>query len=539
MTTQSEQKKTDSVFSRYKKTIIAVGLLIILSVLALVVIRYLEPMAEKQLLAMVNSEFAPNAEIEIAEFSLGLIPPRITIEGIKLVHAEPFGEQTPEKPLDNIRHLEISRAELSGIDLFRLVRGKEWGLGTFTIEQFDIELVPASEDRLTDSAPLEQPLAVTVSQINISDATFRLYPDRKSDTFRYSADGINLEIDNFSITDPNQPIHTYFEDFKFSVNSAKHIFDNGHYHLRADDFLANSRDKIISLNYFEALPQYSSYEMAEEAGKQLDTYTVKGGPFSLQEVQIKQWFETEDILIGFAEFHDLDLLIDRERSFDREPRDERTLLHHRLINFPFRIHADSLKWHNSKVSYTERFTDQDRSGTILFNSIDLFIDNLQNSSPENAIHAFASARFMDAADLEINFEFNLDDLATHTIRGTLSEMDLNDVNDPLENLAGIRIRDGFVNSLDFTFTADDYRSDGELQMIYNDLSLRLLDDETFAENRGTRFRSFFVNAFAVRSSNETSSPRMGTIDFEREKERSTFNYWWKSIRSGLEDTVRR
>lgn len=80
MTTQSEQKKTDSVFSRYKKTIIAVGLLIILSVLALVVIRYLEPMAEKQLLAMVNSEFAPMQKLKLLSFPSVLFLPALQLK---------------------------------------------------------------------------------------------------------------------------------------------------------------------------------------------------------------------------------------------------------------------------------------------------------------------------------------------------------------------------------------------------------------------------------------------------------------------------
>lgn len=539
MTSSSGQHSGRSFYQKYKKIIIPFGVVIFLAILVFVAARYIENTAEKRLLEMVNRELAPNAKIEIQDFSLGLLPARIHITGIELVHEESFEDQLPTKPLDTIRHLEVRSAELSGINLFKLIRGTEWGLGNFTIDGLDLELVPTSSDRLTDSSPLEHPLDVTISEVNINNATFKTFPSRDSETARYHADGIHLGIENVSITDPENPLHTYFDHFKLDVANAEHASDDGYYKLKAENFHANSRDEFLSLQFFEAKPQSSVYEITSDYGKQLDIYTIEGGPFTFSGFQLNEWFEYEDILLSYAEINDLSLIIEREISFEREPRDERPLPNRQLKDLPFTIQADSLRWVHGKVSYTEQHSEDNRSGTILLSDINLLIESLQNSDEDEVIPVTATSRFMDSGDLSIEFKFYADDTANHSVRASLSEMEFIDVNNPLENLAGIRVREGNLIQLDFTFYADDYRSEGDLRMIYSDLSLRFLDEVTLEEDRGTRLKSFFANTFAVRSGNVDEEPRVGTIDFDREKERSIFNFWWNSIKTGLEDTVRR
>ena len=539
MTSSSSQHSERNFYQEYKKIIIPFGVVIFLAILLFVAVRYIESTAEKQLLEMANRELAPNAKIEIQDFSLGLLPPRIHITGIRLIHEEPFEDQTPSKPLDTIRHLEVRSAELSGINLFKLIRGTEWGLGNFTIDGLDLEMVPTTSDRLTDSSPLEHPLDVTISQVNINDGTFKTFPSRNSETARYHADGIYLDIENISITDPENPLHTYFDHFKLEVANAEQVSDDGNYKLRVENFLADSRDELLSLQFFEAKPQSSAYEISADFGKQHDIYTIEGGPFTFSGFKLIEWFEYEDIWLSYAEINDLSLIIEREKSFERGPRNERPLPNRQLKDLPFSVKADSLRWVNGKVSYTEQHSEDNRSGTILFTDINLLIESLQNSDENEVIPVTATSRFMDSSELSIEFEFYADDTANHRVKASLSEMNLKDVNNPLENLAGIRVREGNLTQLDFTFHADDYRSEGDLRMIYSDLSLRLLDEETMEEDRGTRFRSFFANTFAVRSDNNSEDPRIGAIDFDREKERSIFNFWWNSIKTGLEDTVRR
>lgn len=539
MTTNSGKQTLQEYLKKHKAAVVTVVILLVLSILMFFAVILVTPVAEKQLLDIANRELAPNAHIEIDDFSLGIFPVQINIEGIRLVHSDPFEEQVPDKPLDTIRKLNIQSATLSGVRLIPLIMGKEWSLGTLNIDGVDAEFVPTTSDKLTDSAPLEQPLDVTISDINISNSDLKLFEKRDSEQPTHSAAGISLQIENFSVTDSENPLHTYFEHFTLSINSAEHKTEDDYYQISAEQIKASSRDETLSVNRFEAIPQLSAYEMASEFGNALDVYTVEGGPFTVSELRINQWFESNDIHAGYVELNDLAIIIEREKSFDRAPRDDRPLLNNKLKNLSMAVQADSVRWQNGKVSYTEQFSDDDRSGTVLFSDINLLVEALQNRDENQIIPVIATTRFMDAADLEIKFEFYANDLANHTIQATLHEMDLTHANDPLENLASVRVSDGLLTSLDFTFTASDERADGEMLMIYDDLSLRLLDEESLEENRGTRFRSFFANTFAVRSSNNGDDPRTGTMEFEREKDRSTFNYWWKTIRSGLKDTVQR
>ena len=87
--------------------------------------------------------------------------------------------------------------------------------------------------------------------------------------------------------------------------------------------------------------------------------------------------------------------------------------------------------------------------------------------------------------------------------------------------------------------ADDDISRGMLIFVYDDLEIRFFDAETQRERRRDRFRSFIANRFMVRSDNPAEDPRNALIEYERDKQRSMFNYWWRSISDGLMDTIRR
>ncbi len=74
-------------------------------------------------------------------------------------------------------------------------------------------------------------------------------------------------------------------------------------------------------------------------------------------------------------------------------------------------------------------------------------------------------------------------------------------------------------------------------VIYEDLDIKKLDSETLEETTRSRIVSFVANLAVVRSSNPEDDPRVGEIDFERETDRSTFSYWWKTLRSGLKSSA--
>jgi hypothetical protein len=67
---------------------------------------------------------------------------------------------------------------------------------------------------------------------------------------------------------------------------------------------------------------------------------------------------------------------------------------------------------------------------------------------------------------------------------------------------------------------------------YENLGIAFLNEEDGSKRK---LKSLIANSFAIKEENlkGTKSYKSGTISFERDKKKSVFNYWWKSVFSGI------
>jgi hypothetical protein len=113
---------------------------------------------------------------------------------------------------------------------------------------------------------------------------------------------------------------------------------------------------------------------------------------------------------------------------------------------------------------------------------------------------------------------------------------LSALNPILKRNAGVAIEEGTLKKLSFNFQYDEETSNGELIFEYDGLKVSLIDR---ADQSKKGFQTFLTNTFILHKKNikGSNSFRKGDISFERNKKRSLFNYWWKSLSSGLKSTA--
>lgn len=539
MTSPEKSKNPEHSRIGVRKIVVAAVTVIALILTVWFLVSRVELAAERNLLELVNSELEPGSELVFGEFSLGLFPPRITLNEVNLIHKEPFEDQTPEKPLDAIRYFEVAHAELKGISLFRLLSGREWNLGSLNVEGLLLDVVPTTTDRVTDSSPLENPFPVIVNEASLKDSRFRIFPDRSSDSPVFTAQEINMGLKNLKIDDPDAPIYDYFDEFLLEIGEMRQLTDNGFYELTARNLKIDSFEKYASLQEFRSNPLLSAYEITTTLEHEEDRFDITGGPFLFNDFDVMRWLESEDIVAESVDLQNLSIVIIRDKTYPNAPRSYRPLPLSQFAELPFSVQVDSIKWSDGFISYSEQYKEEERKGTIEFAEVNLTMLNLQNRDESEPIRVDANTRFMDAADLKAAFSFYPGQMATHHIEAQFSEMDLDKINNPLENMGGASIRDGHLKSLVLDFTLDEEKATGELVLIYHDLEIRIIDEETMEERTRDRIASFFTNTFAVRSENPEDDPRKANIEFERDKERSIFNYWWNTIKEGLLDIAMR
>jgi hypothetical protein len=145
---------------------------------------------------------------------------------------------------------------------------------------------------------------------------------------------------------------------------------------------------------------------------------------------------------------------------------------------------------------------------------------------------------MGKARLTANFSFPMADSSNKQhIKGNLQPMEMQTLNEALVPLASVRINSGQILGMDFDMTLGEQQAEGEVKLRYEKLNISLLNKKSNKEEFANKISSLLANTFKIKSKNKGNDLRIGKVDFEREEEKSTFNYWWKSLLSGLQSSI--
>src|SRR5699024_11970210 len=84
-------------------------------------------------------------------------------------------------------------------------------------------------------------------------------------------------------------------------------------------------------------------------------------------------------------------------------------------------------------------------------------------------------------------------------------------------------------------------ANGSVIMNYENLKFSVVDIQTQKqEGLKENLVTFLGNNLLIKKNNTPETGmQAGTIDFKRDKTKSIFNYWWKSLLSGIKDSAKK
>ena len=210
------------------------------------------------------------------------------------------------------------------------------------------------------------------------------------------------------------------------------------------------------------------------------------------------------------------------------------------------LKIDSIRIRNLDVSYGEHNKKSDQNGAITFNHTNAeFLNVTTNQSAlqrNNWLKAHVTSRFMDRAKFETDLTFNLTDKdAAYTYKGSLTPMDLGALNGATVPFAMVKITSGTLKGFNFDFKADRKASVGKVTILYNDLKVKLLKNDTVNQKlKGKLFASMFANIFILKHNNPDNPggiPRSFNVNFKRPVDFPFFKTIWQSLLLGIKPAV--
>jgi hypothetical protein len=210
------------------------------------------------------------------------------------------------------------------------------------------------------------------------------------------------------------------------------------------------------------------------------------------------------------------------------------------------VHINMIRLTNAVMTYSETARTGARPGTIRFSDMNAKISNVTNDStlmtPGTPCTIHVSTLLNEAGRLDATFGYDL--LApklSMTCRGTVSRMNAMPLNDLLENLNGIKITSGVVDSTRFDFKIDgDDVARGTVEVLYHDLNIQMEDKVTLEQNLMARFKSFVNDKVKMNDSNPTDADKLATVATiarERTPQTPLIKFLWETLREGILTTL--
>ncbi|MFD2532684.1 AsmA family protein [Gracilimonas halophila] len=516
-------------------SIILAATLIIAVAAAFIIPIYLNEPLKEAFIEEFNQQTEQNYQLDFADIHVSLFRRAISVDSISVL---------PDSTSPHVQQISASSISVNGIRIWSLFSGSFPDFKAITVNEPHVEI-------------LERDLSSTLFSGNESDEaledldTFNLYINNGSGTIRtsdgnelFSISDISLEAEDVDINKLLDGSELLFMDHLLIQGAGiKWNVEKEFYDLTIANFNFDKQAESFSIANMALTPLLTKYEFSEAKGFQLDRINLEILALSLSGMNLNSLAD-EHINVEELSIDKPWMEVFRNKQIDRkEGLNVKPLLNELANSVDFSIGVNETIISEATIIYEEHKGPSDSSAAISFNDLDATISNIRSASHpsflEDTLTLHVETLFMDTALLTVDVSYPVfNDADFHTVKANLDSFDPKVAGNMLERSGFVRVEEGLVESLEAEFELNSQSSSGEALILYRDLRISFLDEDSGEQGFGEKFKDLIANTFSIKSDNIEPDPSIGDIDFEREVEKSLFAYWWKSLLSGIQDTIK-
>ncbi len=444
--------------------------------------------------------------------------------------------------------LKIPAVKVSGISILPMLFRDQLIVNRIIVEEPDVIILQQEtdgDDESREAVPAEQETEIDflmVKKLEIGSADFLIQneTDQKMDTVFSIQAGV--DIWNFRINSDSERL-TYnnhsAERFQMKLQQGLFNIPGDLYRLELGSVELDSDQAVMELKNLALKSLHPKFEIWKQTGAQTDWIDIVIPSIRFHGIDIQASISDTAVIFRKALLEEMNANVFRNKKPPFPEKPDTKLPMELIESLPIGIHADSILVQNSNVTYEELAEESSETGVVTFNQLYASIYNLSNmdSLITGQTGMAARARLMNNGLIEADFIFpNSQVPQPYRVTGKLTPTNIAEFNPILVPSAFVRVDEGQIKRLEFDFTYDTNSSDGKLELEYENLKITLLDKDDGSKKT---FKTFIAETFILQKDNlrEKRSYKEGSISFERDKKRFVFNYWWKSLFSGMQDII--
>ncbi len=448
------------------------------------------------------------------------------------------------------RLIDAKVLKLSGINSNEIIKNKNLVVDTIlcsdiTFYQLQVENLKSKKVKkpeLNDSTGFRNVYSIEMKHLNFPKVTF--VPFAQSNlTVGNIAININEVKTNRIGNLENHPAD-YSKEVEVALDKLSMKSKDNLYNFNFENITLNSLHKELRIQSFNIIPFTGESQFANSSHFQKDRYDVKLSGISLKDIEmnnlINKNLAASELVIDntIAKiYRDLHQPLEQKSKVSNYPSQL-------LAKLDMPVNISKVALNNAYIEYKENEVVSDSAGVISFSNSRLTISNVTNIpaaiQKNNAMNISFDTKALGKIPLKGNFKFllNNNDQGNFVVNGHTTAFDpliLNKVSIPM---ALIRLNAGKINSIDFNLTGNNTSAKGDFVMKYEGLKVDILKRDKDTKKISKKGLASFAANIIVKNSNPGDRGlRKVTPEYDRNVYKSFFNLVWKTIFTGMKETV--
>ncbi len=230
------------------------------------------------------------------------------------------------------------------------------------------------------------------------------------------------------------------------------------------------------------------------------------------------------------------MLVYRDKTLRDPPWAHKPLPTRALRDLELPLRIDTVTLQDGRVDYHERDTLSQAYGVVSFNALEGTVTGADSNAPEGKrLEVKAQGRIYERSTVFLTYGADLHHPQdAFSLSAFTTDIPFELFNRMTDNLLHVQASAGKIHRLDLRMTGDDHTGRGTIDLAYEDLRIAIRG----SGSGGGRLKNLLAN-LVVRSHNmpERRGYRQGTLDIERRRDRSLFNFMWNAVKAGTVDTM--
>jgi len=523
-----------------KRVIILVG-----SILAIIFTNHiLSSIIESKITELLSNNESDYYCISVGKPKFKLFQQSLVIDNIDL-EAKTKIEDSLKNKKPSIADVKLSSLKLQGFGLLRLIWNNEIDINTLEINGLHVinsnTEQPSNEKSITkpfdiNAIPIEKFNGFEIDNIVINDFKYEVI-DAKTKETTFITESISFNTDGFKLEKYQDNLFKLVNiDDSFFISDIDFKMNAVHYRFSLNNFKVDFKESTITLNGLEFKPLLPKKELANLYTYCDDVFDVEMEELTIHYLQLDKLIKKEGVFIDSISVKGLNLSLYKDK---RKPFNEskyKKLPHIALRNSKTPISIAKLNVSDSNIYIEAQLKESDTLMSIVLTNANLKGQNITSidSLKQNPMVVDIKADLMKKAPMNVHAEFSLKN-DSFNFNGHLGSAELNVFDSALFPVVGLKVLSGNLNYLKFSAYANNTASKGQMTMLYNSLEAKVFKKNSFKTNK---FLSWSVNSLVKKSNPLKNKPaRVAIMEFERDTYKGIGNYMWKTILSGVINTL--